>query len=559
MKYKITNILFLVCGMALLASCYDDQGGNDFDSVMADVEIVIPQSAYSASLGETITVTPQIKTDIAANDLEYCWEVKGERYNSQGRGFFASLVDSVEQTETLRYVCKLDSNITQLNTSYECRLRVRQKSTGRDFYPADNFTITIEGVTGLMLLYESGDGCDVGILEADEFMPAASSVPDSPITVPALFSTSNDGKTFGGEGVSILQVLGDYVTSSAYDRMRILVRTEEETYWLDRTDLSIYGDWNAAFYLQGDRKVNDGDPKGYVMQSSWGVAFDGDDVFFSQPAYVAQYLFPTYTPETDCLGNTFTFQPYFVKVQSGSGIQYMLYASFVNGDASHCGFVGLTNVNTDDIGQYTKLLDTGDDMVAFNPGDMKAELMQMYTDSRVHVVAVLKGKADHPEYAGKYFFVDINPTASSSGESTYAEVPQCICDMSTFTDINAAESFEFGSTINMCYYATKKAVYRYALDGKSLVAPQPIVMTDGSAINFQGEITMMKMLRSPNVSRHDDDEILLVATYDGTRSALYALHLDNMTGNVLKRVVYDKDTVEDWEFGKIYDVNIKSL
>jgi hypothetical protein len=32
-----------------------------------------------------------------------------------------------------------------------------------------------------------------------------------------------------------------------------------------------------------------------------------------------------------------------------------------------------------------------------------------------------------------------------------------------------------------------------------------------------------------------------------------------MTGNVKQSVVYDAETVANWNFGKIYDVNIKSL
>ena len=93
-----------------------------------------------------------------------------------------------------------------------------------------------------------------------------------------------------------------------------------------------------------------------------------------------------------------------------------------------------------------------------------------------------------------------------------------------------------------------------------MLAPsQKLCMTDGISINFNGEITMMKMFDTGNVKRHDTDEILLWATWDGSKSTLYALHLDTMTGNVAKLSRYDSSTVEGWAFGKINDVYIKGL
>ena len=70
---------------------------------------------------------------------------------------------------------------------------------------------------------------------------------------------------------------------------------------------------------------------------------------------------------------------------------------------------------------------------------------------------------------------------------------------------------------------------------------------------------MMKRLDSPAVTTHFSDEILLVATWNGTASSIYALYLDTMTGNVSKTVKYGADNVAGWNFGKIYDVNIKAL
>jgi len=319
MKNKFLNISLMVSMALTTVSCYDDQEGNDFDTSLPDVEIVIPNAAYSGSLGQTISIEPQIKSEIDDSDLEYFWEVSGARLNGQGRDFYVPLVDDDKQGKTLTYTCKLDSNITSLNKSYKCRLRAHQKSTGRNFFSTANFTITIQGITGLMVLYSDGGGSDVGVLQADEFMPQASSLPEKPNATNALYSAVN-GSKLEGEGISIYQGIPSYIQTSNQDRCRILVHTDKVWKWLDRNDLSIFGDWNAVFYLQGDRKVNGGNPKAYAMVLSWAYAFDGDDVFIYEPSSQAQYLFPTYTPDLECAGHTFTFSPKVCDV-STSGIQ----------------------------------------------------------------------------------------------------------------------------------------------------------------------------------------------------------------------------------------------
>ena len=547
--------------MAIVAvtaiSCYDEQEGNDFDTRLPNVEIVIPNITYSGSLGQVITIEPQVKTEIPENDLDYFWEVSGNRSNDFGREFYTPLVSDDEQGKTLTYTCKLDSNITSLNKSYKCRLRAHQKSTGRDFYSADNFTITIQGITGLMVLYSEGAGSDVGVLMADEFMPKASSLPGKPSVTNALYSAVN-GSKLEGEGVSIYQGVPSYISTAYQDRCRILVHTDKTWTWLNRNDLSVYGDWNAIFYLQGDRKVNAGNPKGFCMVNSWAYAFDGDDVFIYQPSSQAQCLFPTYTPELVCTGHTFTFAPTACYVTS-SGIQQLLYANSVDGDMMRKGFVGISNGGLQNIDMYTKLLDTGMDAVAFNPGDMKADLVKAKTDQRTHVVAVMKGDAGHESFAGKHFFVDLYTKAAPAGNTGMQDFPQLILGMDGLAEVSSAFAFDFGSTQNMYYYATRSAVYHYGLDGTMLAPSQKLCMTDGSSISFNGEITMMKMFDTGSVKRHDTDEILLVATWDGSKSTLYALHLDTMTGNVAKLSRYDSSTVEGWAFGKINDVYIKGL
>lgn len=560
MKYGIFKTAIAAIALISMTACYDEQEGNDFDSIMPDMEIVVAQTAYSGSLGQTISIEPQIKTDIPEADLAYSWEVLGERKNTSGRGYYAPLVGEELQTRNLNFVCKLDSNITSLNKSYKCRLRVRQKSTGRDFYSTDNFTITIQGITGLMVLYDDDSQCDIGILQTEEFMPASSSLPESPKATSALFSSVN-GEKLKGNGISIYQGVTPYIDKAPLDvkdRCRVLVRTNAETEWLDRNDLSVFGDWNAVFYLQGDRKVNAGIPGGYTLLNSWGVAFDGDDVFIYEPMNQPQYLFATYTPETNCNGHFFTFAPKALQV-STIGIQKLLYAKTVDGDKSWKGFVGISNGWLYGIEYSTKLLDTSDDIVAFNPGNMKADLVTFAVDQREHVMAVMKGDAGHGSYPGQYFLIDMYLKAKAAGGSGMLNYPVSINGMQKLENVENAIAFDFGSTQNMYYYATANALYHYGLDGTSLTNASKLTMANGNPVALNGEVTMMKMFRTGEVKRHDNDEILLVATWNGSASTLYALHLDTMTGNVTKASVYSADNVDGWKFGKIKDVHIKGL
>ncbi|MGM9727204.1 MAG: PKD-like family lipoprotein [Prevotella sp.] len=560
---KKSKIFLFAALLPLFAACYDDKGGNDYDTAMAEVSIIIPDDAYSGALGSKISVEPVINTTIPEADLEYCWEVKGARqretHSGVNRSYFVPLVNDEEQGKTLNYVCHLDSNIVALNTSYSCRLRVHQKSTGRDFYGDTNFTITIEGITGLMVLYGDDSSSDVGILEANEFMPSASSLPESPRVTMGMYSM-NMGEKIQGKGKSIIQPCDEYMWGDdAKNGCRVNVITDKGGVWLDRNDLSRWGEWDDAFYIQGEKKVNANKPVRYLLEYGMAYAFDGEDLFINQPWQQFMFLFPTFTPQSKSgSGDSFKLQPFVKFFNTSGGLQIMYYADAVNGDASRKGFVGSTQYVTNTVSD-ARLLDTKNDNALFNPGDMKADLVHWWADSRKHVICVMKGTAAHPQFAGKYFFVDLHPTAPAAGETTYQDIPQVIASMDNQQDVDNAIAFAFASTQNEFYYATSTDVYHYGLDGSSLVPSRKLTMTDGSAISFGGEVTMLKLLNSPGVTTRNTEEILLVATWDGSSSTLYALHLDSMTGNVSSLSKYGKDNVAGWEFGKIRDVNIKSL
>ena len=556
---KRKYILTAVAACLMLAGCYDDRNGHDYDTVMPDVEMTIPETAYSAGIGSVISITPDVKTSIPETDLQYKWEVRGEMFNEHGREAFLPLVSAEEQGKELRYTCHLDTNITALNKSYTCRLHAKQLSTGRNFYSTNTFTITIAGITGLLVLHGDDASSDIGILEAEEFTPSANSLPASPSAVTDMYSKTNGGRKLQGKGETVVQsISSNLYNDETKKRCRIYAKTVREVALLNKDDFSYYGDWNSLFYLSGDRQEHKGQPEGYIIANQDVFAFDGGIVFWMQQSNQYPFLFPTLGENDACAdGNCFTSAPQFEEVAT-SGIQKLMYATTVNGQTRK-GFLGITQTYSFNP-KYVKLLDTKADNVKFNPGDMKADLVVMRTDNREHVRAVLKGEADHPTAAGRFFAVDLWPNAPAKGESAYVDVPQYFYALeNTLTDFSDAIAFEFGESKNMCYYATRDAVYHYGLDGSEVSPFGQLGKTDGAVLDFGSEITLMKLLASPNVTTRNDKPVLLVATWASGKSALWALHLDIMTGKVLKAVKYDETNVDGWAFGRIADVNIKGL
>ena len=545
--------------LGLLTGCYADKGGNDFDSPLADVEMTIPGTAYSAALGSSIEIEPEVNTTISDDDLEYIWEAYGNGRNSYGRTAYTPIENNNGTSRKLSFTCHLDTTITALNTSYTCRLHARQKSTGRDFYSTNTFTITIAGVTGLLVLHGDDSSSDIGIVEANEFMPSSSSLPGSPSATPAIYSSSNSGQKLSGKGKSIVNAIPSYTLSSHSDHYDIVAQTSDGIYFANTNDFSYKGDWSSMFYLTGDEAVNHNKPQGFVAYGSYFVGFDDSEMFMCDPNNSYPFLTADYTDSKICAdGNSFGFDPFVCKVASSGGIQALGYCNKVNGQTQK-GFVGFSQLIPSNCLNYTNLLDTKSDNVLFNPGNMHASLITMYTDARQHVLAVLKGDADHPQLAGKYFAVDLYPHAETAGETGRANIPCYLYDMSSQSDIDNAFAFAFGSTKNMCYYATPSGVYHYGVDESTLYSASALGMTNGSALSLNGEVTMMKLLDSPNVETHNTEPILVVATWQNNEATLYALHIDESTGNVKTAVKYNKDNVEGWNFGIIRDVNIKGV
>lgn len=572
MKKYILQVVCIVTILLGTVACLDDKSGNDFDVTLPDVHIEIPASAYSAALGEAITIEPVIETTIPEDDLEYIWEVNGDSVNSQGQKAFLPLLATEDQGRVLNYTAHIDRNITTLNLSYPCRLHVRQKSTGRDFYSANTFTITISGISGLMLLYGTSEHSDIGIVQAEDFTPSSMTLPKSPSASTQIYSMSNDGQLIPGKGKQIQQITSLYFTTymAYYPQIlgarcgQILALTDKDARWIDKDGFSAYGDWNYLFYVQGENAFNKGLPRSMYIYMIYIFGFDGGDIFSINALSSFPFLFADTTTDqklNDGHSYSFTGQ---VCMPGVNPYPCLLYVDAVDGNTNHKGFVGLRSLAPGYFKNYSFLLDTKGDNTPFNPGNMHADLIKMARDNRGHALAVLKGDNTHPKYAGRYFAVDLqmNGTAPAGAQSTFSGIPQYLYDLSTLTNINDARFFEFGLTQNMCYYATTNGVYQWHIDGSDISGAEPLGMTDGSSWAPNGEITMMKIIDNNNdTPTHSPSEtIMLVATWQNNQASLWSLHMDLMSGRINKAVRFDNSNTPGWNFNMpILDASIKNM
>lgn len=567
--FRIVTIVSVAFG---LTACYDEQDGNDYDVSQADVHIEIPENAYSASLGETITIEPIIETTIPEEDLEFLWEVNGDSVNSQGKKAYLPLLAAEEQARVLKYTAHIDRNITTLNLSYPCRLHVRQKSTGRDFYSSNSFTITISGISGLMVLYGNEQNSDIAILQAEDFTPSSMTIPASPSASMQLYSMSNDGQMIPGKGKQIQQITSLYFTTylAYYPQIlgarcgQILALTDKDARWVDKDGFKAYGDWNYLFYVQGADAFNKNKPLAMYIYMVYIFGFDGGDIFSINALSSFPFLFADATTDTPLNdGHSFSFTGQ-VCMPNTNPYPCLLYVDAVDGDRTHKGFVGLRSLAPGYFKSYSFLLDTKTDIVPFNPGDMKADLMKMARDNRGHALAVLKGDNSHPQFAGKYFAVDLqmNGAVPAGAQTTFSGIPQYLYDLSSLPSINDARFFEFGLTQNMCYYATSNGVYQWRTDGANISSAGALGMTDGSSWTPNGEITMMKLLDNDSMTTptHSTETILLVATWQNNQATLWSLHMDLMSGRISKVVRFDNSNTPGWDFTMpILDVSIKNM
>ena len=523
---KIYWIFFVAIAWS---SCYDDKGNYDYRD-LEEVQVAIKEEGpHSLMYGEVLQLTSEIKTSIPEVDLQYDWEVQ---MDTAGFNPFVS----VAQGRDLDY--KWENVVLNKEKTYKMRLNVTQISNGRHFYSnvVDVMLSMFPSALGLMVLHGDGNTSDIGVIEAAEFQllkPATGFVNKTEI---AYYSSKNGNQKIPGRGVGLWQT---YLTGSTYASSNIVVvaLTENSSAVMNSKTMGKEGVWNDLF-VGG---LNAGRPGGITVSGYNLYIFDGEDIFTRQ-AFSYRVAVPKYAYEKGSSTNGFRFYPQLF-VPSGRGIgQAILF------DVDKCGFVSIGQIFS-----FTNLalIDINEPgiQIPFNPGNMQADLVYWDAGGKYGMLVVMKSKND-----GSYFIAEMN-----DADANMADFPKYKYDLSHISDVANGNvvDWAFGNNqINMGYYATARGVYHFSVDDGNQINPLDLTMEDNSKVEFEGEITLMKILKpqaTGGKTYYMNNVVMVVGTYGGSSGTgkLYSFELDPNSGKVKSRLgVYE-------EFDRIQEVEIK--
>jgi hypothetical protein len=522
----IMRTIYYLFTVLLLAGCYKDKGNYEYSNLDA-MEISLPFLGYEVGAGMQLIIDPIVKTEIQDSDIDWQWDIEYQSPTDYIR------FEKFAEGKKLDYEFSLSPLIPSTGT-YHIRLHAKQKSTGREFYsPVTSLRITSQ-YTGLMVLHGDDIQSDIGLLQAAEFRVTEGTMETT--LIPDLYSSANNNQKIPGRGRTVVQT----VTAYLYDinGARVIALTDAGAAWINYADFSNLGDWNSLF-MPG---VNKGQPEFIIPQGQAVYAVDGGQLFARVNSMYEVFPIPLPAAQGYNLAS-----PFF-EVGGTARVQGFCFEKDTR------GFVTCTSISN--FYNYSDKIMSGVGQIVtsknFNLAAMNADLVYVDRGGREgHYMAVMK------EDNGKKYLAEIDWTAAADADMPYAKY-----DMQVLPNINDAKFHSFGDNqVAMCYYATASKVYRYtANNGESLAGrSNELRLQNGGSIVFDGEITMMKILK-PNknpdgplaVDYHNYNKIMLVAVYKNNQGTLYSLKLDEPTGDVISYTTYNG-------FNKIYDADIKGL
>ena len=529
-------IIFLT--LFLLYGCYDDKGNYDYKS-LDSLSITLPSKTYSCLFGEKLQISPTIETTIPETDLIYEWEFYGKDGDNYWSRYFP-----VYRGKELDYTCFYNDTLLPGEGTYSLRLNVTQNSTGRHFY-SETVSVKLDfqlSHIGAMVLHGDGISSDIGIVVADEFQIVKPESSAAPEVYPHFYSNANAGEKIDGRGQWIIQ----NCTKSSYrypENIFVIAVTDKEAVLAHSKSLLNNGSWNDLF----NGGLNQGKPENVVINSMSFMAFDDGDVFKKTSTEVL-FAVPLYA----AADHEYDFDP---RILPFSHHTYRDILRALLFDRAKRGFVAV--IGSAGLNSFNKFLaldatvGAGSVNAPFNPGDMNADLVHMDLGGLGdHVLAVMKNDD------GEYFMVEMDVSVK-----TAPETPKFKYDLMHVEDVknNRVIDWAFGSTfMNMCYFATPEGVYRFTVDNGKTIQPEPLMTANNAKVQFEGNITMMKILKPDIFSGNNNDVYyksnveMVVGTYGGTSGSgiLYSIELDPLSGRVLSVREYTG-------FDEIYDVNIK--
>lgn len=539
MRYIHYISLGWLCFTALfLMSCYEDKGNYDYTE-LSEVSISFPTTDYTRAIGTTLSVVPQVQTDITENDLQYLWEVGCGSSVTGGRPEFRLL----QKGRELSYDCRITELMPAPGT-YVLRLHVIQTSSQRDFY-SKPLNLTLSGLTGMMVLHDTDAKSDIGIITANEFRPVTQGEEVETHIFANYFSEANGGNKIDGIGRLLLQLRGG---SAAYHNYHSVVAVTDRTNvaagyggltiqkggW---SDLLFYGNLNRnqpqGIFFYGSR-----DPM-YTYQSVY--IFDGGELFCRQNAeYVIR---PSLGGERAYMSG-YDLAPYIIKPSSSKlgGVQVYLFDNLSKQFLISTNEWGVLMSSTPNE-KYLARLNVP--AAHINPAEFNADLLYWGIGGlNNHSLAVMR-RAD-----GSCFLFEMDMTTGSD----FSLIPVATYEMDQLTDIDNVSHYAFieeGNTIYACFYATPNGVYRFTVDGQgTALEAEPLKFLGGSELDFAGEqVTMLKIIN------HQDRDMMLIATYNKSTAmgTLHTMTIDPVNGSVTGEVK------SYGGFGHITEVCLKHL
>ncbi|MGN6417465.1 MAG: PKD-like family lipoprotein [Pseudobacter sp.] len=522
----IMRTIYYLFTVLLLAGCFKDKGNYKYSELDA-MEITLPFPSYEVGAGKQLIIEPNVETAIPESDIEWQWDIEFQSPTDYKR------FDKFAEGKKLDHVFSLSPLIPSTGT-YSIRLHARQKSSDREFYsPIVMLRITSQ-YTGLMVLHGDDTQSDIGLLQAADFRVTEGVMETS--VIPDLYSAANNNQKIPGKGGTVVQT----VTSYMYDinGARVVALTDEGAAWINYADFSNIGDWNSMF-MPG---VNQGQPQFIIPQGQAVYAVDGGQLFGRVNSMYE--VFPKPLPAAE----GYNVASPFYEVGVNARVQGFCFEKDTR------GFVECTNIGN--FYYYADKVMSGVSQIVtsrdFNLAAMNADLIYVDRGGREgHYMAVMK------QDDGSKYLAEIDWTAAIDADMSYARY-----DLQVLPNFNDAKFHAFGDNqVAMCYYATGSKVYRYtANNGESLVGrSNELRLQNGGSIVFDGEITMMKILK-PNknldgplaVDYYNYNKIMLVGVYKNNQGTIYSLKLDEPTGDVISYTTYNG-------FNKIYDADIKGL
>lgn len=470
---------------------------------LEEFSITIDEEQYTCAIGDKLSIEPEIYSQIPESDLLFYWEVgHGEGYGDH------TTFTPFAQTKNLDMECRL-GELFPAPATYTLRIRVKQISSGRDFY-SKHFKLRITGQTGLMVLYDTNGESDIALIR---------NLADSNATMHCNFySDANDGRKIPGTGRFMTQLQGGTISFANYHS--VIVVTDKSSVGADYLTMEeIPGGWDRVLFKGA---FNRGIPEN-IIYSSWNpmeqfqevYIIDGGEIYGRQNSEFV--LRPAIGTSSNAYINTYDLEPY-AYASFGSNYRVWLF------DKKSRAFIGITNTiavfmnGAANPASVFKIFVPGG---AFNPSRMRADLIYMAEGGAPkHLLAIMK--RDN----GELFVAELDTQPTDPSETAKA-----IYEFDT-RGLGEILGYDFCSHLpsrECCYFFTADNIYRLSMnDDKSVATPCPVIWPEHQAVLNNEVITDMVTLPCNGAS------LMVVGSWNGTEAKAKIFAIDSDSGNLAK-------------------------